>query len=111
MSETRHVPDRLGDGEVPGWRVLTAVARGAAHELAGRPLASVAAGAATGASQEQAPPTAELTRAEQAQRDRRDAPQSEMAADAVEIDATDLGLDDVIGRIIGLARAGRPDGH
>jgi hypothetical protein len=30
-----------------------------------------------------------------------------MAADAVEIDATYLGLDDVIGRIIGMARSGR----
>ena len=46
LSETRHVPDRLGDGEVPGWRVLTAVARGAAHELAGRPLEDAAGFAA-----------------------------------------------------------------
>jgi cytidylate kinase len=53
------------------------------------------------------PPTADLTLAEQAQRDRRDAPQSQMAADAVEIDATNLGLDDVIGRIVTMARAGR----
>jgi ABC-type sugar transport system ATPase subunit len=50
---------------------------------------------------------ADLTLAEQAQRDRRDAPQSQMAADAVEIDATNLGLDDVIGRIVTMARAGR----
>jgi CMP/dCMP kinase len=50
-------------------------------------------------------PGAEITRAEQAQRDRRDAPQTQVAADAVEIDATYLGLDDVIGRIVGLARA------
>ena len=40
-------------------------------------------------------------------RDRRDAPQSGMAADAVRIDATDLGLDDVIARIVGLASAER----
>jgi cytidylate kinase len=53
------------------------------------------------------PLTADLTLAEQAQRDRRDAPQSQMAADAVEIDATNLGLDDVIGRIVGMARAGQ----
>ncbi len=46
LSDTRPVPDRLGDGEVPGWRVLTAVARGAAHELAGRPLEDAAGFAA-----------------------------------------------------------------
>jgi CMP/dCMP kinase len=50
-------------------------------------------------------PGAEVTRAEQAQRDRRDAPQTQIAADAVQIDATSLDLDDVIGRIVGLARA------
>jgi protein phosphatase 2C-like protein len=42
LSDTRPVPDRLGDGEVPGWRVLTTVARGAIHELAGRPLEDAA---------------------------------------------------------------------
>jgi hypothetical protein len=46
LSDTRPVPGRLGDGEVPGWRVLTAVARGAAHELAGRPLEDAAGFAA-----------------------------------------------------------------
>jgi cytidylate kinase len=74
-----------------------------AAELAGRPLASVVPAAAAA----EEPPTTGLTLAEQAQRDRRDAPQSQMAADAVEIDATNLGLDDVIGRIVGMARAGR----
>ncbi len=74
-----------------------------AAELAGRPLASVVPAAVAG----EEPPTADLTLAEQAQRDRRDAPQSQMAADAVEIDATNLGLDDVIGRIVTMARAGR----
>jgi CMP/dCMP kinase len=53
------------------------------------------------------PPTAAVTRAEQAQRDQRDAPQSRMAPDAIQIDATDLGLDDVICRIVGLVGAGR----
>jgi len=52
-------------------------------------------------------PSAAVTMAEQAQRDRRDAPQSQQAADAIEIDATDLGLDDVIGRIVGLVTAKR----
>jgi len=51
--------------------------------------------------------TSELTRAEQAVRDGRDAPQSQMAPDAVLIDATDIGLEDVIGRIVGLALAQR----
>jgi CMP/dCMP kinase len=44
-----------------------------------------------------------VTRAEQAQRDRSDAPQTARAADAVEIDTTGLGLDDVIGEIVTLA--------
>jgi CMP/dCMP kinase len=52
-------------------------------------------------------PSAAVTRAEQAQRDRRDAPQSQMAADAVLIDATDLRLDEVIERIVGLVSARR----
>jgi CMP/dCMP kinase len=47
------------------------------------------------------------TLAEQARRDERDAPQTQKAADAVEIDATNLRLDDVIGRIVGLATARR----
>lgn len=62
-----------------------------AAELAGRPVQE----------------TVDLTRAEQAQRDRRDAPQTQLAADAVEIDATDLGLDEVIERIVALAGAKR----
>ncbi len=80
-----------------------------AAELAGRvaaePPGAGFAAAAAGASIAAEPPGADVTRAEQAQRDRRDAPQTQMAADAVEIDATSLGLDDVIGRIVGLARA------
>jgi cytidylate kinase len=44
------------------------------------------------------------TEAEQARRDRLDAAQSAMAADAVLIDATDMTLDAVIGEITRLAR-------
>lgn len=51
--------------------------------------------------------TAELTRREQARRDRRDAPQMARAADAVEIDTTALGLGQVIAEIVGLARSRR----
>ncbi|HKR71247.1 MAG TPA: (d)CMP kinase, partial [Streptosporangiaceae bacterium] len=59
---------------------------------------------------EEAPPSAAVTRAEQAQRDRRDAPQSQAAADAIEIDATDLSLDDVVGQIVSFAAAKEADG-
>jgi len=48
-------------------------------------------------------PSAVLTRIEQARRDRRDAPQTQVAADAIVIDTTALGLDEVIARIVGLA--------
>ncbi len=47
--------------------------------------------------------TVALTRAEQAQRDRSDAPQMARAADAVAIDTTALGLDEVIREIVALA--------
>ena len=77
-----------------------------AAELAGRQVAAPPVAAATSTAEEP-PPGTDLTRADQAQRDRRDAAQSQMAADAIEIDATELGLDDVIGRIVGLARAKR----
>ncbi|HUC57227.1 MAG TPA: (d)CMP kinase [Streptosporangiaceae bacterium] len=50
---------------------------------------------------------ADLTRREQARRDRLDAPQTRQAGDAVEIDATDLSLAEVIDLIVGLARAKR----
>jgi len=43
------------------------------------------------------------TRADQDRRDRLDAAQSGKAADAVEIDSTGLGLDEVVGIIVGLA--------
>jgi CMP/dCMP kinase len=49
--------------------------------------------------------SAAVTRADQAQRDKRDAPQTQVAADATQIDATELDLDDVIARIVSLARA------
>jgi len=53
------------------------------------------------------PPSVGRTLADQARRDRRDAPQTQKAADAIEIDATDLPLDAVVDRIVGLARASR----
>ena len=46
--------------------------------------------------------TVALTQTEQARRDRRDAPQMARAADAVEIDSTDIGLDEVIREIVSL---------
>jgi CMP/dCMP kinase len=52
--------------------------------------------------------TVELTRAEQARRDRADAPQSERAADAVPIDSTQLGVAEVIAEIVALAHARWP---
>jgi cytidylate kinase len=57
--------------------------------------------------------TVSATQREQLRRDRADAPQTVMAADAVEIDSTSLSLDEVIGLITGLARkrAGRAKGQ
>lgn len=65
-----------------------------AGDLAGDPAATVSA-----------------TQADQARRDRMDAAQMARADDAVEIDSTMFGLDDVISMIAGLAqdRAGLPD--
>jgi CMP/dCMP kinase len=89
-----------------------------AAELAGRPSGAVpgrTAGPEPGPSQadevtgQQLAPGPDLTRAEQALRDRRDAPQSGIAADAVLIDATDLRLDEVIARIVGLVTAERAE--
>jgi cytidylate kinase len=47
--------------------------------------------------------TVALTQAEQARRDRKDAPQMARAADAVEIDSTGIGLDEVVQQIVSLA--------
>ncbi len=47
--------------------------------------------------------TVALTQAEQARRDRRDAPQMTRAPDAVEIDSTGLGLAEVVQEIVSLA--------
>jgi CMP/dCMP kinase len=91
-----------------------------AAELAGRPAPGQAsrhaadrevamASDASSAGRGDEPPSAAVTMAEQAQRDRRDAPQSQMASDAVEIDATDLELADVIARIVSLVTARRGD--
>jgi CMP/dCMP kinase len=52
--------------------------------------------------------TVELTRSEQARRDRLDAPQSERAADAVPVDSTRLSVDEVIAEIVALAQARWP---
>jgi cytidylate kinase len=52
--------------------------------------------------------TVEKTLAEQARRDQRDAAQLVMAADAIEVDTSVLGLDQVVSRIVELARALRP---
>ena len=49
--------------------------------------------------------TVALTQAEQARRDRSDAPQMAMADDAVEIDTTGLDLDQVVGEIVSLANS------
>jgi cytidylate kinase len=65
-------------------------ARRRAADLAGDPAATV-----------------ELTLAEQARRDRLDAPQTERAADAVPIDSTALDLPEVIGSIVAMAQARR----
>jgi cytidylate kinase len=48
--------------------------------------------------------TVELTRIEQARRDRLDAPHSERAADAVPIDSTGLGVTEVVSRIVALVQ-------
>ena len=50
-------------------------------------------------------PDADLTRREQANRDRLDAPQTRQATDATEIDATELGQAEVIAQIVDLARS------
>ncbi len=48
--------------------------------------------------------TVDMTRQEQALRDQRDAAQSAMAADAVEIDTSRLSLGEVVDLVVGLAR-------
>jgi len=49
--------------------------------------------------------TIDTTKVEQARRDRLDAAQSAVAADAVQIDTSSLGLDDVVARVVRLARS------
>jgi CMP/dCMP kinase len=51
--------------------------------------------------------TVEATRREQARRDQRDAAQMVMAADAVEVDTSTLGPDEVVRLVVDLARAQR----
>lgn len=67
-----------------------------AAELVGLQAASQAAGPAG---------DAELTRREQAKRDSLDSPQTQRATDAIQIDATELGQEEVIAQIVELARA------
>jgi CMP/dCMP kinase len=55
--------------------------------------------------------TVAVTRAEQARRDRSDAAQMARAADAVEIDTTALGLEEVIREIVALAERAGPGGR
>ncbi|HUJ07833.1 MAG TPA: (d)CMP kinase [Streptosporangiaceae bacterium] len=100
----------IGTVVAPGAAVkvfLTASEQARAERRAAELAATVAP---SGAAVPEQPPSAELTKTEQAQRDRRDAPQSLMAGDAVEIDATEIGLDDVVARIVALARAKRAGG-
>ena len=49
--------------------------------------------------------TVDATRREQARRDQRDAAQMVPAKDAVEIDTSALGLDEVVRRVVEMARA------
>jgi CMP/dCMP kinase len=51
--------------------------------------------------------TVEATRCEQARRDQRDAAQMVMADDAVEVDTSLLGLDEVVSRVVDMARSQR----
>jgi len=55
--------------------------------------------------------TVDTTLREQARRDQRDAAQMVMAADAVSIDTTGLGLDEVVGEIVAMARARQAMAH
>lgn len=54
--------------------------------------------------------TADVTQAENRRRDAADAAQTVMATDAVHIDSTLLGLDEVVAMIVGLAHDGGPRG-
>lgn len=78
-----------------------------AAELVGREGTDAADSVDVAAQAEGAAPAgdADLTRREQAKRDRLDAPQTQPAADAIEIDATELGQADVIAQIVELARS------
>jgi CMP/dCMP kinase len=55
--------------------------------------------------------TVATTLREQARRDQRDAAQMVRAADAVSIDTTGLGLDDVVAEIVAMARARQAVAH
>jgi CMP/dCMP kinase len=55
--------------------------------------------------------TVDATRGDQARRDHHDAAQSVMAADAAQIDTTGLSLDEVVGRVVAMARARKAAGR
>lgn len=55
--------------------------------------------------------TVAATKLEQARRDQRDAAQMIMADDAVEVDTSLLGLDEVVARVVGMARAQQAVSH
>jgi CMP/dCMP kinase len=55
--------------------------------------------------------TVDTTLREQARRDQRDAAQLAMADDAIGIDTTGLGLDEVVGEIVAMARARQAMAH
>jgi CMP/dCMP kinase len=77
------------------------------HARAERRAAELAASAQPGKAGATPAPATDLTLREQSRRDQLDARQMQRAADAVEIDATDLSLDDVINLIVSLARSKR----
>lgn len=86
---------------------LTASERARAERRAAELAPPVQPSAPSSATTPGAVPGADVTLREQARRDQLDAPQSQRADDAVEVDATDLSLDDVIELIVGLARSKR----
>jgi cytidylate kinase len=55
--------------------------------------------------------TVATTRTEQARRDRRDAGQLAMADDAIELDTSSLGLDEVVARVVEIARTRQAVSH
>jgi cytidylate kinase len=86
-------------------RAAELIGREAGADPGGPAGAAASPGAAASAEAAGSDGAADLTRREQAQRDKLDAPQTQKAADAVEIDATELAQADVITQIVELARS------